>query len=240
MIARKAAALLAATAPLLLAACAIRLGGPKPLTVRVLAYAAPPGASAADVASQIQAAQPHHVILAADADSAWFGDVARATSRESTRPGRAESVTFAFLAGKALGDTTVMLTGGAHRFTVHDALYDLTKRVRIDVMAFRLGAPTDDAREIVRALMAYVATDVPPQALVLLGVLRAEGAGGDALTQTLSPFFRDAGTCEHGPPDGSARAPIQLFYAPAARTRCRRASLSADGRGLILELETRG
>lgn len=224
----------------LLAACAIRLGGPQPRAIRVLAYAADAGAAAEEVARRIRAVEPDYVVLAADADTSWFREVARAAGRETTRPGRAEGVTFAFLAGKALGDTTVVLTAGQERFTVHDALYDLTKRVRLDVMAFRLGAPPDQAAEPVRTLMAYVATDVPPQALIALGVLLPDGARPDVLAQTLAPFFRDAGACDRRPPDEAPRPPMQIYYAPAVRTDCRRARVTEDGAGLILEIETRG
>lgn len=225
---------------ILLAGCAIRLGGPRPFTFRVLGYAPKATATAEEVARRIREVAPHYVILAADRDSSWFGEVARAANLQSTRPGRAESVTFAFLGAKALGDTTVTLTGGPHRFTVHDALYDLTKHLRVDVMAFRLGVPAAEAREPVRALMGYVATDVPAQALVVLGVLLPDTAQRAEIARTLSPYFRDAATCEASGGEAALGATVQLYFAPAVRARCERARAIESGAGLILEIQTRG
>lgn len=221
-------------------ACAAGLRGPTPLTLRVLAYVAPPGASAGEVAGRIQAIQADYVILAADADSAWFREVATATTRSTTRPGGTESLTFAFLAGAALGDTTHVLTAGADRVTIHDALFQVTPQVNLDVIAFELEAPNGETRDVARALMSYVATDVPPQALIFLAVVSPPARPGGSLSQVLAPFFRDASTCESRLAESVTSVRFHIFYAPEARATCERATTTDDGAGLLLEIRTRG
>ncbi|HEX7050349.1 MAG TPA: hypothetical protein VF188_09125 [Longimicrobiales bacterium] len=216
--------ILVGAAFVLMAGCAIRLGGPGPVEYRTVALNADSHVTPEEVAAWIRRTGANLVLLAADADSAWFDEVARRSELALSGPGRAGAVAFAFLAGKPVGDTTVALPlDGGGRVVVHDALYQIDENRFLDLLALRI----DHQRQVVdavRALLDYVATDVASTAAVVLAVDVPDGAVGDSVSALLNPAFLDARAClEDG--DGAARSGpgptgMRLFYGPEARMRC--------------------
>src|SRR5690606_1092045 len=214
---RTTATLTAVAAGLAVTACAVRLGGPKPLTYRTLAIAAEEGEAAAAIAQRIRAADADYVLLAAPADSAWFAEVAGLARLTLSGPGNAGTVSLAFLGSEPLGDTTIALPVPGNRpLIVHDALYKLDNYRYLDLMAVRI-EPGTEVRPAVRALTSYIAPDVEA------------GAGIAALPQ---PLFSDARGCLPGPANGDrarARVRVHLFHGPEARIGCEGASIVESG-----------
>src|SRR5690606_39112688 len=94
-------------------------------------------------------------------------------------PGVAGSVAFGFLAGEAVGDTTIVLPlEGGGEVALHDALYIVGAGRYLDLLAARF-SPDADVREAVRALLNYIATDVMPQAAVVLAVNAPDPAAAE-------------------------------------------------------------
>lgn len=231
---------------LLVVGCAVRLGGPKPVEHRTLGWVALPGAAPAEVASRIRGTMADVVLLAGPADSAWLAEVARHAALEPSGPGNAGSVGLAFLTaatltdtleGKPVGDTTVALpVGDDGHLVVHDALYRLGKGRWLDLMAVRID-PALDLRASVRALLQYVATDVMPDAAVILGIEVPDTAAGDSIAALLRPAFFDALDCRvrAGKPE-TQRPPVRmrLFYGPEVQIDCRDVEfLEDDGNPLL-------
>lgn len=215
----------------LLAGCAVRLGGPKPVEYRAVGLSAASGVEPAQVAALIREARANVVLLAAEADAGWFDEVARQSNLSLSGPGVDGSLSWAFLAGEAVGDTTVALrmpSGG--EVVVHDALYRVDRYRYLDLMALRIDS-TDRAREAVGALLGYVATDVMPQAAVVLAIDVPDAETGDRVAALLSPVFRDVRGCLRR--DEQSRAPVgpgvRLFFGPEARVRCEEARAVMDG-----------
>ncbi|HEX7117302.1 MAG TPA: hypothetical protein VF212_00845 [Longimicrobiales bacterium] len=210
---------------IVLAGCAIRLGGPKPVEYRTMAFNVGSGAGAAEVAGWIRRADANLVLLAAAADSAWFGEVARRTELTLSGPGTAGSVSFAFLAGNPLGDTTVVLPlPGGGGVGVHDALYEVDDDRYLDLLAVEIPSAAQ-SRDAIKALLEYVATDVMPDAAVVLAIDVPDAATGDSISALLSPAFGDARSCldEGARETDDAAWGMRLFFGPEAKLRCEEA-----------------
>lgn len=222
-----------------LAACAVRLGGPKPVEYRTIALNVGSQAGPAEVAGWIQRSDANLVLLAAAADSAWFGEVARRTRLKLSGPGAAGPVSFAFLASEPVGDTTVALplaAGG--EVAVHDALYRVDKRRYLDLLAVRIPSSAPP-REAVKSLLEYVATDVMTDAAVVLAVDVADAAAGDSVAALIAPAFRDVRTClgrGEGGAEGGGAVGMRLFFGPEAKLRCEDARPLGAGGPLLARL----
>ncbi len=229
---RTTATLTAVAAGLAVTACAVRLGGPKPLTYRTLAIAAEEGEAAAAIAQRIRAADADYVLLAAPADSAWFAEVAGLARLTLSGPGNAGTVSLAFLGSEPLGDTTIALPVPGNRpLIVHDALYKLDNYRYLDLMAVRI-EPGTEVRTAVRALTSYIATDVMSNAAVALAIDAPDVEAGDSIAALLQPLFSDARVCLPRPANGDrarARVRVHLFHGPEARIGCEGASIVESG-----------
>lgn len=238
--------ILPALALLLLGACSVRLGGPGPVEYRTVALSTGAGAQPGQVAAYIRQAGANVVLLAAQADSSWFAEVARQSQLTLSGPGDAGGVNLAFLASSPVGDTTVTLAlGSGGKLVLHDALYKVDKHRYLDLMALRVGSAAD-AKAAVQALLRYVATDVMSDAAVVLAIDVPDAATGDALADLLRPAFLDARSCipvaerggEVGGEAGAGAGPgMRLFYGPEARLRCESArTLGAEGAPVVAQL----
>lgn len=221
---------------ILVVGCAVRLGGPKPVEYRTLAFSVGEGAGPAEVAQWIRSADANLVLLAAAADSAWFSEVAKQANLKLSGPGSAGSVSFAFLAGEPVGDTTIALPlpdGGS--IGVHDALYRVDKERLLDLLAVQIPSAAQ-SREAVKALLNYVATDVMPEAGVVLAIDVPDPATGDSVSALLSPVFRDARTCLRPgarEPEDDASWRMRLFFGPETKLTCEDAR-PLGGRGPLI------
>jgi hypothetical protein len=211
-----------------LAACGVGIGQGGPRTYRTL-VARIDTASPAAAADRIRAEQADVAILAGAGDEAWFAEVARLTDRSLSGPATVNGLAFAFLGPEQVGDTTVVLpVEGGGELTLLDALYRVDAHRYLDVMAVAIPAGAD-LRAAVRAILAYVATDVMPVASVALAVLPPDAAAGDRLAGLLQPLFVDAATCLAGAGQTPPAPPaLRLFYGPAARTGCQGGSYLAE------------
>jgi hypothetical protein len=223
-------------AGLFVAGCAVRLGGPSPVDQDAVALRVPADATADQIAQLLKQRGVDYAILSGQRDSAWYADVATRAALTSTRPGRAGATTFAFLGTKAIGDTTLSLkVPGGGELLVHDALYTIDKNRRLDLMAVRIEAAAN-LRESIRTLLAYIATDVLPNAAVLLAIEPAIPALGDSISILTRAAFADAWECTR---DGRTNStvtdlPIRLFYGPAVRMTCESAERIDIGGGAII------
>lgn len=203
------------------AACAVRLGGPKPEEYRVLALAAAPGVDPEAVAERIQRADADVALLFGRADTTWFADIAARTALQLSGPGRSDGLGMAFLAGEAVGDTTLTLpVGEGPGLPVHDALYQVDENRYLDLMAVHLPQGVDP-REAARALLSYVATDVMNGAAVVLAISADRPLDGAELARQLDPAFIGGEGCED-PASLDGGAPVRLLYGPALHIRCSR------------------
>jgi hypothetical protein len=207
---------------LLAAGCAVRLGGPRPVGYDTVAIQFEPGTSVADAAARLRELSADLALIATREDSSWVRALAEQTQLVSTRPGRAGDYTLAFLAFKPVGDTTLTLnTDGGGIIRLHDALYQVDKYRKLDLMTAIFNAGTG-AREGVRTLLNYIATDVGGDAAVALAIQAPTQAVGDSIAELTRAAIADAWECTA---DGksSQNAPamaLRLFYFPAARMRC--------------------
>lgn len=222
----------------LAAGCAIRLGGPKPVEYRTVAFDAGARTPPADVASLIRQADANLVLLAAAADSAWFGAVAREADLRLSGPGAAGDISFAFLAGEPVGDTTLVLpVEGGGEIVVHDALYQVDERRYLDLLAVRFSADAVP-RAAVRSLLDYIATDVMQESAVVLAVDAPYAGTADSITDLLSPAFTDARSCLAD--DGATTAPsdwgMRLLFGPQYKLRCEEARPIGDQGPLLVRL----
>ena len=221
----------------LLAACSsVRLGGPSPRDLDAIAMVIPADATAEQVAQILTQRGVDYAILSGARDSAFYADVATRAGLKNTRPGGTGSTRFSFLGPQALGDTTLALkvTGGGE-VLIHDALYRIDKNRRLDLMSVRI-EPNVNLRESVRAVLAYVATDVLPNAAVLLAIQAPTPALGDSVSILTRAAFADAWECTR---DGRNNPtvtdlPIRLFYGPAVRLSCQSAERVDAGGGAVL------
>jgi hypothetical protein len=149
-------------------ACAVRLGGPSPQNYTAVALQVGGGVTAAETGQRLRNARTEVALISAERDSAWFAGVAEAAGLQLSGPGRINGRGFSFLSRlELLGDTTLTLeVPGGGSVHMHDALYRVDRDRYLDLMLVRFDAP--DLRAAVRALLLYAATDVMPNAAVLL------------------------------------------------------------------------
>lgn len=238
-----------ATGLLVLAACAIRLGGPKPVEYRVLALNAAGEGDAATVAERVRSTGATVVLLAAPRDTAWFAGVAQGVDLSLSGPGVRAGNGLAFLAAEPVGDTTIALPTGRAESSptvlVHDALYEVDDDRYLDLMAVRIERG-QDVSAAVRALLAYVATDVMPNAAVALAVDAPDAGAAGRIARLLDPAFMDTRECMGASDDegtdgaggGTQMQPgLLLFYGPELQMRCERAELRNElGRAIVANL----
>ncbi len=220
----------------LVGGCAVRLGGPAPVDEDAIALHVSADMSAEQTAALLKQHGVEVAILASEHDSAWYADVAARAGMKSTRPGRAGTTTFAFMGPQALGDTTLALkVQGGGEIRLHDALYRIDKQRRLDLMAVHI-TPQANLRESVRALLAYVATDVLANAAVVFAIEPPTPALGDSVAVLMRAAFADAWECTPQGRTGTRNKelPIRLFYGPSMRVRCGGAEHLAESGGAIL------
>lgn len=218
--------------------CGMYYRDPSPVEYRAVAIEADANASAEQTAARIREADADLALLIAAHDSAWIGDVARRSELVSTRPGRLGGQTFAFLGAKPVGDTTLTLnvqTGGELR--LHDALYNIDKSRRLDLLTVSIDAGTN-VRDAVTRLLEYVATDVYPNAAIILAVHTATPEQADTMAAATRAAMGDAWECTQAARQGATPSPanLRLFYFPAARIQCESAHVLDSPRGIAAQL----
>ena len=206
------------------AACAANMGGPRDVPLSTVALRVDQGVTAEQAAAALLEANARVALVAAPADSAWFGAVAGATGLHLSGPGGGP-LSLALMGMEPLGDTVIDLTFEDGTVTVVDALYELDDDHYLDLMAFEVGS--DDAiQPLVTRMLRYIATDVDPSAGVVLAIAVPDVATGDSIARLLSPGYFDARRCANGTAAAS-NGSIRLFYGPEARMWCRDASEGA-------------
>ncbi|MGQ0561299.1 MAG: hypothetical protein ACT443_05430 [Gemmatimonadota bacterium] len=216
---------------LAVAGCAVRLGGPSPVDRDAIALHVADHAAAAEVAQQIKQRDADFAILSAARDSAWFAAVAAGAELTATRPGNVGARTYAFLGPKALGDTTLTLkVPGGGEIRLHDALFQIDKNRRIDLLAVRLDSAAELQKSI-ETLLTYIATDVGANVAVLLAIEPPTPALGDSVSVLTRAAFADVWECTEQGRSGTSPAalPIRLFYGPVVRMRCESAERAGQG-----------
>jgi len=210
----------------LLAGCSPNFGAPKPIPYQALALDVPAGASADSVASIVRGSSAGLVLLAGPADSAWFGQVARATNLKLSGPTRTPpALRMAFLAGKPVGDTTLTLpVQGGRPLVMHDALYEPRKNRHLDLMMVQIDTASP-ASAVARALLTYVATDVNQNSPVVLGLIAPNRAIADSVAQLIRPIFVDVRECGGNQGDSAVAAPVRVLYGPETQIYCDEARL---------------
>jgi hypothetical protein len=212
-------------------ACALRLGGPSPVDYTLVALDAR-GSSAHDAAARITEAASDFALIVAERDSAWFQQLASATSLELSGPAFAPAAGLAFVSRlPLLGDTSLVLEVTAGSVHVQDALYSVSDERFLDLMLVHLPAGTD-LHEATRRLLEYMATDVMANAALVLGVSAADAAAAHQVEQLLRAAFTNAAECAGI--DASDR-PYRVFFGPAARVRCE-AARAIDGVGIVADI----
>jgi hypothetical protein len=216
------------------AGCAIRLGGSKPEEYRTLALQPPAEATVADIARVVHETNASIVLLTAQRDSAWFGDVAAQTGLALSGPGTTESNAKAFFTNlKVLGDTSIVLgVADGTRMHMHDALYEIDKTRQLDLMLIGI-SPRSDLREAVRTLLSYIATDVGATAAIMMAIDAPTPQAGDSIATLLRAAYSNAGECDRTSDSGGASS-VRLFYGPSARVQCKTARRLTDGGSPIL------
>ncbi len=206
-----------------LSACAVNLGGPKPIDYNALAIDVGAGTTAAQAAASVKQAGANLVLVSATADSAWFAELARQTGLVLSGPGRADSLGLAFLAAKPVGDTTATLAvANAAPVTLHDALYQPQKERYLDLLEVHI--PGGSAHDVAQALLRYVASDVMSASAVVLAMTSPDPALADSVATLIRPAFLDARDCMKKRASTSA---VRLMYGPETRTRCTDAEVVA-------------
>jgi hypothetical protein len=207
--------------------CAVRLGGPKPQTYTAVALVDAGGDPAA-VANQLKTAGADVALLSSPADSAWFAEVARQAQLTLSGPGHTGPARLALLSRlKVLGDTALALTAGSGRLHVMDALYEVDKNRNLDLMLMQIGDSTP-AREAVRSLLSYYATDVGGTSAVLLALRAPTPQAADSAALLLRSAFGNVLDCEKEKAGTPAPAgTLRFFYGPPARIECERGRLTS-------------
>jgi hypothetical protein len=213
----------------LLAGCAVRLGGRGPVVYDTVGIEFEDGLSVDAAAARLREQGTDLALLLTKQDSNWVRQLARQMQLESTRPGKQGDYTMAFLAGKPLGDTTLTINlraGGAVR--IHDALYnvDNVKKPtdpsrKLDLMLVMLD-PGTNVRLAVDTLLDYIANDVGGTSAVVLAVHTPTPVLGDSIVALTRAYMADAWECTPGARDTRTppALPIRMFYFPAVRIRC--------------------
>lgn len=231
-------AILSAALLVTLTACGMYVSDPDPVEYQAIAIEAGPAATAEATAAQIRETGANVALLVAAHDSSWISDVARRADLVSTRPGRLGEHTFAFLGAKPVGDTTLTLkvaSGG--ELKVHDALYTIDKSRYLDLLTVSLDRGTN-VRDAVTRLLGYVATDVFPNAAIILAVRTATPAQADTMAVATRAAMGDAWECTQASRQGGSPSPatLRLFYFPAARIQCESARVLNSPPGITAQL----
>lgn len=216
-----------------LAACAVNVGGGKEIPFVAMGLRVDPGTTAATVAASLSAAEADVAIVTGAMDSAWLAEVGAPRGLTVSGPAASGGLAMGFLAGKPLGDTTLVLSFDGGGLTLHDALYAPEKDRLLDLMVFRLDDPAT-VRPAIGALLRYMATDVDNSAAVLIGVAVPTAAVGDSVARMLSPAYFDALRCEPGLAPPPAREGLRLFFGPEARMYCDDAGTESPGIGDVI------
>lgn len=216
-----------------LAACALNLGGPRDIDLSTVALRAADGADADDVAAALMDPSADVALVAGSMDSTWLAAVAGAMGLTVSGPASVGHLSLGFLAGEALGDTTVVLSYDGGALTLHDALYEVANERYLDLMAFGV-EDASSARPAIAAMLEYTATDVMNSAAVVMAVAVPSAAVGDSVARMLTPAYFDALRCEPGLASSEDRAGIRLFYGPEARVYCRDATVESSGIGEVV------
>lgn len=214
------------------ACAAIQMTGPKPVKQDAVVMHVNAAATPEQIAQTLTQQGAEYAIISAPAgDSAWFATIATRVQKHSTRPGRVNGRTYAFIGPKALGDTTLTLTvPGGGKLRIHDALFEVDKNRRIDLMAVQLDSTVNLQRSITR-LLEYVAADVGATVSVLLAIETPTAAMGDSVSVIMRALYTDVFECTAEGKTGAAPKdlPIRAFYGPPARMRCNRAERIGNG-----------
>lgn len=214
---------LAAVVGVVLAGCAVRLGGPSP--ERYVAVAARAGGEdAAATAARLQGNGAELVLLTADRDSAWFAEVAQRMDLKLSGPGRTGPAGMAFLTPmEPVGDTSLVLeVPGGGRIHMHDALYEIDEDRHIDLMLIRIEGESSVSAAVSRWL-EYYASDVGNASAVLLALETTTPAAADSVTLALRSALASVADCgERGDQGAMATGTLRLFYGPQARIACER------------------
>jgi hypothetical protein len=219
---------------LAVAGCTTLTGGPKPIDYDAAAVRFDNSVTAAQAAAQLAGVEA--VLISTTRDSVFVRELATQLKLVPTRPGRINDQTVAFLAGKPEGDTTLTLktaSGGSIR--MHDALYKLDKFRWLDLMTVVV-EPNTSAREVVRTLLNYIATDVKSDAFTAMAIHAPNGAVTDSIAQLTRAAWADVTECMRGAPSPSA-ATMRLFYFPPARVHCESARTITGGTAARLILD---
>lgn len=207
--------------------CALRLGGPSPESFTAVAVADAAGDPAA-FASQLKGAGADVVLLSASYDSVALAEVARQTQLTLSGPGGEGGSRLALLSRlKVLGDTALSLAAGSGRLHVMDALYEVDKNRNLDLMFMRMAEGTS-ARDAVRSLLSYYATDVGGTSAVLLALQATTPQAADSAALLLRSAFGtvlDCGERAETPAAPASSGTLRFFYGPQARIQCERGSL---------------
>jgi hypothetical protein len=209
---------------IIIAGCAVRMGGPGPLRRDAVAWRVPSDIDADTLGARVQSGGYEFALIATPRDSAFLARAAWRAGLQMTRPGRIGDTNYVFFGPKAIGDTThtvQVATGGNVR--LHDALFEMEKNRRVDLIIARFDGVTD-IRAGVRALIEYVAKDVSGNVPLLLAFEPPSPQVGDSVAVLLRALLADTRECNGG---GAApqQPTIRLFYGPAARVRCERAEI---------------
>jgi len=225
------AAALAATA------CAVNLGGPSAENYDTVVFAAPPGASAAEVGAAIREAGAEIAMVTASQDSTWLAEVATNARLQLSGPGTTSGRSLAFMTNiELLGDTALVLgVDGGGYVHMHDALYQIDEYRNLDLMTVRLDAP--DVRAAARTLLSYIATDVGADVALIIALEAATPAAADSASVLMRATVSDAELCE-GDITGAPQT-VRLLYHPSARIECLSARPLASPAGIVARLQVR-
>lgn len=226
------------TLTLALAGCAVRLGGPAPVEYETAAVRFDAATTPSQAAAQLKELGTDLGLIMTPRDSVWIRELAQQMQLVSTRPGRINDMTVAFLATKPEGDTTLTLTvadGG--RMQMHDALYKIDKTRLLDLMTVVI-EPGTSARGAVRRLLEYLSSDVPHDAVAALAIQSPSPAVADSVAELTRSVWGDAWECTESGRKGEKAPPMifRLFYFPNARVRCDEAHQLNGGAGTAAQL----
>jgi hypothetical protein len=211
--------------------CVSVVTDPRPIALPTVVLHSDATVQSAVAGAAIREGSPRVALVLGPAEGEWYDAVAAAAGlRGASGPGwLGPDLGVAFLGLDAVGDTTIEITYDGGRFTLQDALYDLGDRRWLDLLALRVETP-QQARPLLLALADYVATDVEPDAAVVIAVAVPSGEVGDSVAHMLTPMYRGAPLC--GADAGAVEAAgVRLFFGPEARIFCRSAAAEATAAG---------
>jgi hypothetical protein len=209
---------------IIIAGCAVRMGGPSPIRRDAVAWRVPNNLDADTVGARIQAGGYEFALIATQRDSAFLARAAWRAGLQMTRPGRIGDTNYVFFGPKAIGDTThsAPVTGGGY-VRLHDALFEIEKNRRVDLIIARFDSVAD-IRAGVRTLIEYIAKDVSSNVPLLLGFEPTSPQMGDSVSVLVRALLADTRECS-GSASAAAAPTIRLLYGPEARVHCERADV---------------